>query len=38
MIKISYILEAKGTSQTVKGIIKSEPMMWTFLDDPGINE
>lgn len=34
MIKISYILEAKGASRTVKGIIKSEPMMWTFLDDP----
>jgi transposase len=38
MIKISYILEAKGASRTVKGIIKFEPMMWTFLDDPGINE
>lgn len=35
MIKISYILEAKGASRTVKGIIKYEPMMWTFLDDPG---
>lgn len=31
LIKISYILEAKGASRTVKGIVKSEPMMWTFL-------
>lgn len=34
LVKISYILEAKGDSRTVKGIIKSEPMMWTFLNDP----
>ena len=34
LIKISYILEGKVSSRVVKGIIKSEPMMWRFLDDP----
>ncbi len=34
LTKIACILEAKGASRVVKGIIKSEPMMWRFLDDP----
>lgn len=34
LIKISYILEGMVSSRVVKGIIKSEPMMWRFLDDP----
>lgn len=34
LAKISTILEAKGASRMIKGIIKSEPMVWKFLDDP----
>jgi transposase len=34
LTKISYILEGKVSSRVVKGIMKAEPMMWKFLDDP----
>lgn len=32
--KISNLPEAIGASRVAKNIIKSEPMMWKFLDDP----